>query len=141
MFAREVGSALHKNTVQQPRRTQVGCASPVPFQKRKILLIHKGSDGSSVPGVTSTVKGNLLWTGLGRQQSTPHRCVFMHTQQSVPAVLQDRNLSPSGSKTAFVFTIVQLVFFLQLTTTRLPSAHLVLQCPCGLTVPRKQLRV
>lgn len=122
----------------------VGCVNAEPFQKMQTLLIYKAymeildTEGR---GVTSEVKGKLLWgtspapgrrptlgteaplqawdgQGTREDQASPSvHVVFAHTQQSVPAVPQNRNLSPSDCQKGiflrprFVFSVVLFILF------------------------------
>lgn len=181
--------SIQEHPLMKPYRcrvcTYVGC------EKRQTLLIYKfcteilSTEGY---GVTSEAKGKLLWgtTPALRRQPTlgtkaalqawgGHRstkeeraspavhAVFAHTQQSVPAVLQNRNLSPSGCQNGnlspsgcqkgnllrpvFVFSVVLFIFFPLATQSThavlilFCSAHLMHQFPPASTGTRSRLHV
>lgn len=122
-----------------------------PFQKRQTLLIHKAYMEilpTEAHGVTSEIKGKLLWgaspapgrqpalgteaplqawngyRGTREEQASPSvHAVFAHIQQSVPAVLRNRNLPPSDcQKGIFLrpwFCLQCCIFF----SPQLPTAH------------------
>lgn len=120
-----------------------------PFQKRQTLLIHKAYMEilpTEAHGVTSEIKGKIAvrkaagrqpalgteaplqaWDGYRdtrEEQASPSvHAGFAHIQQSVPAVLQNRNLSPSYcQKGIFLrpwFCLQCCIFFFP----QLPTAH------------------